>query len=87
MTTREVIEVKIKVFANLRDKVPIKTDIAEAFTMDVKPNTTISQIITELTLEQEDVQISMVNGVPEQKDYKIEKEGLLIALFSPAGGG
>ncbi|MCX8110305.1 MAG: MoaD/ThiS family protein [Syntrophorhabdaceae bacterium] len=72
--------VMIKLFATLR------TGRFSEKVYEIKPNTTISNIIEELGLPSEQVSIIFVNGRHAKPDT-ILKEGDEIAMFPPIGGG
>ena len=81
-----MVEVKVKVFANLRDLVPVKPGIAEPIIMDVKSGSTILDIMTSLNLTTEDVAIIFIGGIHHKPDHIIT-EPTSMSLFSPSGGG
>lgn len=72
--------VRIKLFATLR------TGRFSEKTYEIKPGTTISNIIEELGLPPEQVSIIFVNGRHAKPDT-ILREGDDVALFPPVGGG
>ena len=79
-------EIKVKVFANLRDLVPEKPPIGEPILMNVEENTTILQLMDRINLTMDDVAIILINGVHHKPDHKFT-ESVTLALFSPSGGG
>ena len=79
-------EVKVKVFANLRDLVPVKPGIGEPIILDVEKNTTILEIMTKLNLTLKDVAIIFIGGIHHDPDHVLT-EPTSISLFSPSGGG
>lgn len=79
-------EIKVKVFANLRDLVPVKPILGEAIIVDIKENATILDVMEKINLKDDDVAIVMIGGVHHPKDFKLVKP-TSISLFSPVGGG
>ncbi len=71
--------VRIKLFATLR------TGRFSEKVYDIKPGTTISEIIKELGLPPEQVSIIFVNGRHANPDT-ILKDGDDVAMFPPIGG-
>ncbi len=80
-------KVFVKVFANLRDYIHPKPAIGEKIELDVKPGTTVRELIKRLGIPEDQVAIVFVDGVGKSLDYALKKEGTNISLFSPVGGG
>jgi molybdopterin converting factor small subunit len=77
---------KVKIFADLRDKVHPKPAIGEPILLDVAVNTSIEDIISKIKLSTDDIAIIFVNGVHKTLDYQVKEEDK-VSLFSPVGGG
>ncbi len=54
--------------------------------MKFQEGTTISQVIEALDIDEKEVSIALVNGMDGSLDREI-KDGDIIALFPPVGGG
>ena len=80
-------QINVKVFANLRDKVTPKAPIGEAIQIDIEPNSTIRDVLGKINLVEEDIAIIFIKGVHHTLDHQITEEGTSISLFSPSGGG
>ncbi len=79
-------EIKVKVFANLRDLVPVKPALGEAIVLDMESNSTVLDVMKKINLSRNDVAIILINGVHHPPEHIIA-EGTSISLFSPVGGG
>jgi len=73
-------KITIKLFATLRDFGP---DIQE---MSVSENSTIEKVVKSLNLPEEIPLLTIVNGV-HTDSKEVLKEGDVLALFPPVGGG
>ena len=80
-------KVFVKVFANLRDYVNPKPAIGEKIELSVEKGISVREIIKKLGIPEDQVAIVFINGVGKDLDFKIDKDGTLISLFSPVGGG
>ena len=54
--------------------------------MEFKDGSTLADIIKEIGIELEDVSIGLLNGIDGSFDRKV-KDGDILALFPPVGGG
>lgn len=79
-------EIRVKVYANLRDLVPEKPVLGDPILMEVEENTTILQLMGRINLSMDDVAIILINGIHHPPEYKLT-EPVTLALFSPSGGG
>lgn len=79
-------EIRVKVYANLRDLVPEKPVLGEPILMEVEENSTILQLMGRINLSMDDVAIILINGTHHPPDHKLT-EPVTVALFSPSGGG
>lgn len=80
-------QINVKVFANLRDKVTPKLGIGEPIKLDINQNETIRDLLTKINLIEDDIQIIFVDGIHKSLDYQINENDTTVSLFSPAGGG
>ena len=78
-------EVKVKLFATLRDHLPEDSD-GKSCQMEIDGNTTIDQIITQLEIPKEIPKIILVNGIQGKIDHTL-KEGDVLSIFPPVAGG
>ena len=79
-------EVKVKLFANLRERVSPKPPIGEPITVKLDNGNTIADLLAKLDFPDEDVSIIFINGVHQERSKQLE-EGTIVALFPPSGGG
>jgi len=79
-------KIYVKVFATLRKKYPEINDL-NPLEMTVKKGITITQLISKLGFEQEEVKIILINGLKSSLDDIVEEEGCIISLFPAVGGG
>ena len=78
-------EIKVKLFATLRDYLPKGSD-GKSCQMDIDKKTTIEQIITQLKIPEEIPKITLVNGLQASMDQTL-KEGDVLSIFPPVAGG
>jgi len=78
-------EVKVKLFATLRDYLPKGND-GKSCQMEIDATTTIEQIITKLKVPDEIPKIILVNGLQGSMDQTL-KEGDAVSIFPPIAGG
>ena len=80
-----LMEVKVKLFATLRDYLPKGSD-GKSCQMEIDDTTTIEQIITKLKIPDEIPKIILVNGLQGSMDQTL-KEGDTVSIFTPIAGG
>jgi molybdopterin converting factor small subunit len=78
-------EVKVKLFATLRDYLPKGSD-GKSCQMEIDEKMTIEQIITQLKIPEEIPKIILVNGLQGSMDQTL-KEGDVLSIFPPVAGG
>ncbi len=78
-------EVKVKLFATLRDFLPENSD-GKSCQMEIDATTTIAQIITTLKIPEEIPKIILVNGLSGTIEQTL-KEGDELSIFPPVAGG
>ena len=78
-------EVKVKLFATLRDYLPKDSD-GKSCQIEIDGKTTVEQIITQLNLPIEIPKIILVNGLQGAADQTL-KEGDVLSIFPPVAGG
>ena len=78
-------EVKVKLFATLREYLPKGND-GKSCQMKIDETTTIEQIITKLKIPDEIPKIILVNGLQGSMDQTL-KEGDALSIFPPIAGG
>jgi sulfur carrier protein ThiS len=76
----------VKVFASLRKKYPSVSDL-NPLEMEIDKGTTLAQLIARLNFSQEEVKITLVNGLRASVEDIIIEEGSIISLFPAVGGG
>lgn len=78
-------QVKVKLFATLRDYLPKDSD-GRSCLMDIDEKTTIEQIIATFNIPEEIPKIILVNGLNGTMDQTL-KEGDELSVFPPVAGG
>jgi len=78
-------EVKVKLFATLRDYLPKGSD-GKSCQMEIDEKMPIEQIITQLKIPEEIPKIILVNGLQGSMDQTL-KEGDVLSIFPPVAGG
>ena len=78
-------EVKVKLFATLRDYLPKGND-GKSCQMEIDTTTTIEQTITTLKIPDEIPKIILVNGLQASMDQTL-KAGDVLSIFPPVAGG
>ena len=75
-----MIKVEVRLFAYFREGRKKKQ------IMDFEDGTTISDVIKALDIDEEEVSILLLNGMDGPSDRQL-KDGDIVALFPPVGGG
>lgn len=75
-----MIQVEVRLFAYFREGRKKKQ------LMKFQEGTTISQLIEALNIDEKEVSIALLNGIDGSLDRQI-KDGDIVALFPPVGGG
>ena len=75
-----MIKVEVRLFANFREGREKKQ------VMEMKEDTTIYEVIKALDIKEEEVSIILLNGMDGSSDRKL-KDGDILSLFPPVGGG
>jgi sulfur carrier protein len=75
-----MIEIEVRYFATLR-KDGIKRE-----NLTVRSGITTEELVDDLRISMDDIAILLVNGVRSESD-KVLKEGDVVSLFPPVGGG
>lgn len=83
MTT---VRVDVKLYATLRCFAPEGTEIGESFPVEIDDGT-VKQVLSKLGISEERAKIIMVNGVRVKDADAPLKEGDLLVVFPPVGGG
>lgn len=78
-------EVKVKLFATLRDFLPKDGD-GKSCQMEIDDKTTVKQIISQLNLPEEIPKIILINGLQGSADQTL-KDGDVLSIFPPVAGG
>ncbi len=78
-------QVKIKLFATLRDYLPKDSD-GRSCQLEIDENTTIEKIISQFNIPEEMPKIILVNGVNGTPDQTL-KDGDEVSIFPPVAGG
>ena len=80
-------QVYVKLFATLRKYGPVNLGIGESFIVDLDLNDTLEKLLVNLKITSEQAKIIMVNGVTvHDRDHRL-KDGDLVSIFPPVGGG
>ena len=87
MSSREVagMQVKVKLFATLRDYLPKESD-GKSCMVTVDENTTIEQIIAQLNIPGDIPKIILINGRNGSLSQTV-KPGDEVSIFPPVAGG
>ncbi|MHA1984040.1 MAG: MoaD/ThiS family protein [Candidatus Hodarchaeales archaeon] len=80
-------EIKVKLFANFRDKGPQNLAIGEAFSLNIKDDAKVIDVLKQLEIPEEDARIVLVNSVVTRDFQHSLKPADLLACFPPIGGG
>ena len=78
-------EVKLKLFATLRDYLPKDSD-GKSCQIEIDETTTIEQILTQMNVPGEIPKIILVNGLQGSGDQTL-KDGDVLSIFPPVAGG
>ncbi len=79
-------KVDVKLYGTLREYAPRNLEIGQSFPVELTKGS-ISEIIKLLGVRAEQTRIIMVNGVRVLDLSHVLKEGDLVVIFPPAGGG
>ena len=80
-------KIKVKLYANLRIKSPIKVNLGEAFPVYIKEGFTIENLLKFLDISDKEAKIIMINGIGIFDLNHILVPDDLVVIFPPAGGG
>lgn len=80
-----MITVQVKLFASLRYLRP-GLGIGEVFPVELPDGATVTRLIQQLELPEEDVKLIFVNGIIRERDYPLS-DGDELGIFPPVGGG
>jgi len=75
-----LISIEIRYFATLRRN-GLKKEV-----LSFKDGISVSKVLSEILIEEKDVAILLVNGIKVSFDKEL-KDGDIVALFPPVGGG
>ncbi len=81
--------VKVKLFAVLREKLPPESD-GESVELEVQEGTTPGQIIDRLKIPRELAHLVMLDGrhlLPEEVEGRAVRAGEVLSIFPPIAGG
>ena len=80
-------EIKVKLYANFREKGPKGVPLGEGFSLEVKEGATISDVLKQLDIAEDEARVVMVNStIIREFDYQLKPLDLFVA-FPPIGGG
>lgn len=77
--------VKVKLFASLRKYYP-DVPLGESFDVTLDSGSTVAQLYEHLRIPEEQIKITMVNGLYRERDHVLSDKDEL-GIFSPVGGG
>ena len=80
-----MVEVKIKLFANLREYHPDEDD-KKSYTLNMEEGSTLKDLYKKLEIPEDEVKMTFINNLKQPIDYKLQ-EGDVIAIFPPIAGG
>jgi molybdopterin converting factor small subunit len=84
---KESMEVKVKLFATLREFGPPNLKIGEGFKVNLEENSNILKLLEKLMIPKDIARIVMVNGeIQNNFDHFLKNEDQ-ISIFPPVGGG
>ncbi len=78
-------EVRVKLFATLRDRFP-ELGIGEAMKVEMPKGATVGDLVSKLGLPPEEVKLVYVNGRLRGWDHALS-DGDEVGIFPPVGGG
>lgn len=81
-----VINIEIKLFANLREYNPEEPGGKEAVEYEIAEGSTIEDLYRELEIPEDHVKMNFVNNLKKKKDYELQ-DGDRVAVFPPIAGG
>lgn len=80
-------EIKVKLYGTLRDRCPKGTALGEEFLIVVKDNATINEVLTKLSISEDEARVVIVNSnIIRELDHKLNPLDLFV-VFPPIGGG
>ncbi len=79
-------EIRVKLFANLRERVTPKPPIGEPITVTLDNASTIADLITTLGFPDEEVAIVFIDSVHQERTHQLT-DGTTVSMFPPSGGG
>ena len=79
-------EIKVKLFANLRERITPKPGIGEPVVINLDNQSTIADLIIKLGFPADDVSIIFINGVHQERNFELT-DGTTVSMFPPSGGG
>ena len=80
-------EIRVKLFATLRDRGPKGLAIGEAFSINLSETSTINDLLDHLGITLEEAKIVMRNHTTIYSYDELLRENDEIAIFPPVGGG
>jgi molybdopterin converting factor small subunit len=81
------LEVRAKLFATLSNRSPKKLPIGDSFAVELEDNSTILDLLAFLSIIREEAKIVMINHTTVLDYNHPLKDGDIIAIFPPVGGG
>lgn len=84
----ELINVEVRVFANLRENIPahVTRQPEQPFAVQLQQGESLSHLLAKIGVPQDVVVIALVNGLRKPLDY-ILQDGDRVGFFPPLGGG
>ncbi len=79
--------IKVKLFATLRDRGPEGIAIGESFSLTLEPETNFHQLLQQLKITRDEAKIIMRNHITIKSLDELLQENDEIAIFPPIGGG
>lgn len=75
-----MIKIEVRYFATLR------IDDRKKETLELQEDTSVDSLLEQIGVALEDVAILLVNGIRTSPEYEL-KDGDVVSLFPPVGGG
>ena len=79
-------KVDVKLYATLKAYAPKHIEIGESFSLELDTGS-INEALSKLKIPSERAKIVMVNGIRVDDNSELMKDGDLLVIFPPIGGG
>ncbi len=79
-------KVDVKLYATLRSYAPMNLEIGESFPLELDIGS-VDEVLSKLKIPSEKAKIIMINGIRVVDTSQLMKDGDLLVIFPPIGGG